>query len=96
MASHEDGRCVIQFAKTPLPILMGQTSRTNWFIEFPAQKMSFAGRGTPPVRFSWLHLPAALAGKPLPAAISFQLKPEGRWRLENKRSGETLEGFLAP
>jgi hypothetical protein len=96
MASHDDGRCVILFAKTPLPMVTVQTSRTNWFIQFPAQKMSFAGRGTPPVRFAWLHLPAALSGQTLPAGVSFQRKPEGGWRLESARSGETLEGFLAP
>ena len=96
MASHEDGRCVIQFTKTPLPLVMAQTSRTNWFIEFPAQKLSFAGRGAPPARFTWLHLSAAFSGKPLPAPLAFQRKPKGAWRLENTRSGETLDGFLAP
>jgi len=96
VASHEDGRCLIQFAKTPLPLVMAQTSRTNWLIQFPAQKMSFAGRAAPPARFAWLHLSAALSGKPLPAHISFQRKAEGAWRLENTRSGETLDGFLAP
>ena len=96
VAIHEDGRCVIQFSKTPLPLVMAQTTRTNWFIEFPAQKMSFAGRGEPPARFAWLHLSAAFSGRPLPAHISFQRKPDGAWRLENTRSGEALDGFLAP
>ena len=96
VASHEDGRCVIQFSKTPLPLVMAQTSRTNWFIQFPPQKMSFAGSGAPPARFVWLHLSAAFSGKPLPAHLAFQRKPERAWRLENSRSGETLEGFLAP
>jgi hypothetical protein len=96
MASHEDGRCVIQFAKTPLPLVMAQTSHTNWFIQFPPQKVSFAGRGAPPARFVWLHLSAAFRGKPLPAHLSFRPKPDGAWRLENTRSGETLDGFLAP
>ena len=96
MASHEDGRCVIQFSKTPLPLVFAQTTRTNWLIEFPPQRMGRAGRQPPPVRFAWLYLPAALTGEPLPAELRFQHKPDGGWRLENTRSGETVEGFLGP
>ena len=36
MASHEDGRCAIEFAKTPLSLVSAQTTRTNWLIQFPA------------------------------------------------------------
>jgi hypothetical protein len=96
MASHADGRCVIQFAKTPLPLVLAQTTRTNWLIQFPPRRMSFAGRGAPPTRFAWLYLYAALAGERLPAHLRFQRTPAGGWRLENTRSGETLAGFLAP
>ena len=96
MASHEDGRCAIEFAKTPLPLVLAQTTRTNWLIAFPPRRMSFAGRRAPPTRFAWLYLHAALSGDPLPATLRFQRKPDGGWRLENTRSGETMEGFLAP
>jgi hypothetical protein len=96
MASHADGRCVVQFIKTPLPLVLAQTSRTNWLIEFPPRQMGFMGRGAPSQRFAWLHLHAALEGKALPAGFRFQQKPEGGWRLENPGSGETVDGFLAP
>ena len=96
MASHADGRCVIQFAKTPLTLVLAQTSRTNWLIQFPPRRMGFTGRGSPPTRSAWLYLHAALAGDSLPAGFHFQRKPDGGWRLQNGRSGETLEGFLAP
>jgi hypothetical protein len=96
MASHADGRCVIQFIKTPLPLVLAQTSRTNWLIEFPPRQMGFMGRGAPSKRFAWLYLRAALDGETLPAGFRFQQKPEGAWRLENARSGETVDGFLAP
>jgi hypothetical protein len=96
MASHADGNCVIEFAKAPLPLLVAQTTRTNWFIEFPAQRRRFAGRGALSARFAWLYLRAALAGEPLPKGYRFDRRAEGRWRLENTRSGEALEGFLAP
>ena len=96
VASHDDGRCAIQFAKTPLPLVLAQTTRTNWLIEFPPRRMSFEGCHPPPIRFAWLHLSAALAGEPLPSPLRFQRKPDGGWRLENPRSGETVEGFLGP
>ena len=96
MASHEDGRCAIEFAKTPLSLVSVQTTRTNWLIQFPAGRMSFTGRRQPPVRFAWLYLPAALSGEQLPPPLRFERKPDGGWRLENTRSGETLEGYLKP
>jgi len=96
MVRHKDGRCSIQFTKTPLPLVLAQTTGTNWLIQFPPQQMSFGGRGAPPRRFTWLYLPTALAGKPLPKNFSFQRKPDGGWRLENTHTGETLEGFLTP
>jgi hypothetical protein len=96
VASHADGRWLLQFTKTPLPLVMAQTTGTNWLIQFPPQKLSFAGHRQPPIHFAWLHLKAALAGEPLPAGLVFQRKADGGWRLENVRSGETLEGFLSP
>jgi hypothetical protein len=96
LASDEDGRCLIQFAKTPMTLVSVQTTRTSWLIQFPPRRMGFSGRRQPPVRFAWLYLHAALAGEQLPPPLRFERKPDGGWRLENTRTGETLEGFLAP
>ena len=96
LASDEGGRCLIQFAKMPMTLVSAQTTRTNWLIQFPAGKMGFTGRGPGPTRFAWLYLHTALAGESLPPPLHFERKPDGGWRLENTRSGETLEGFLAP
>jgi hypothetical protein len=96
LASHKDGRCIIQFTKTPLPLVTVQATATQWYIAFPPQRRSFAGRQPPPARLAWLHLPAALSGHSLPGALRFHRKPDGGWRLENIRSGETVEGFLGP
>jgi hypothetical protein len=94
LASHEDGRCLVQFAKMPMSLVCAQTTSTNWLIQFPANRMSFTGHRQPPARFAWLYLHAALAGERMPPPLRFELKPAGGWRLENTRSGETLEGFL--
>jgi hypothetical protein len=96
MASDEDGRCAIEFAKTPMSLVSAQTTRTNWLIQFPAGQMVFTGHRQPPTRFGWLYLHAALGGEPLPQPLRFERKPDGGWRLENTRTGETLEGFLSP
>ncbi|HEX7617196.1 MAG TPA: hypothetical protein VF480_00605 [Verrucomicrobiae bacterium] len=96
LASDDAGRCLIQFDKTPMTILFAQTTSTHWLIRFPQRQMGFSGRGPGPKRFSWLYLPAALAGKPLPEPLHFENKAGGGWRLENSRTGETLEGFLSP
>ena len=92
----QNGRCLLQFSKTPLMLASAQVTRTNWLIQFPPQELFFMGRGKPPTRFLMLHLPAALAGEPLPDQLRFETKPDKGWRLENVRSGESLEGFLSP
>jgi hypothetical protein len=96
VVTHADGRCLLQFSKTPLTLVSAQVTSTNWLIQFPPRGMSFSGRRKPPARFLWTCLPAALAGEPLPGQLRFETKPENGWRLENVRSGESLEGFLSP
>jgi hypothetical protein len=96
VASHEDGRCLVQFAKPPVTLVSVETTPTRWLVQFPAGHRSFAGHRRPPARFAWLHLRAGLAGEAVPPPLRFEFKPEGGWRLENTRSGETLEGFLDP
>jgi hypothetical protein len=60
LARHENGRSLVQFIKTPFPILTGQTTRANWQIEFSPQRHSFSGWGKPPARLIWLHLSGCL------------------------------------
>ncbi|MCI0541113.1 MAG: hypothetical protein L0Z50_38415 [Verrucomicrobiales bacterium] len=62
LARNRDGRSLVQFVKTPFPILVGQTTLTNWQIEFLPRRRSFSGRGKPPARWIWLHLAGCLLG----------------------------------
>ncbi|HLP75660.1 MAG TPA: hypothetical protein VK327_01970 [Candidatus Paceibacterota bacterium] len=96
LARDDAGRCLIQFDKTPMAILSAQITTNEWLISFPQRHMSFSGHGAGSTRFAWLYLPAALDGKPLPKYFRFTQTVDGGWRLENSRTGETLEGFLAP
>jgi hypothetical protein len=94
MARHLDGRCWLQFSKTPFPLVLAHVSATNWAISFPPQRLAFEGRRAPPERFAWLYLRPALAGESLPPALTFERQPNGRWRLENRRTGERVAGYL--
>jgi hypothetical protein len=96
LASDHAGRHLIQFDKTPMAILSAQTTSNRWLIKFPQRNLSFSGYGAGPKRFTWLYLPRALEGQPLPRDLRFKRKPDGGWRLENARTGESLEGFLSP
>jgi hypothetical protein len=96
LATNGGGCGSVNFTKTLLPVVLAQTTKTNWLIEFPPQRLGFSGRGRPPQRFTWLFLAAALEGERLPGKIIFTRQPGGGWRLENRRTGETVEGFLQP
>jgi hypothetical protein len=96
LASDADGRCLIQFDKTPIAIVSAQVTSSNWLIRFPQRQMGFSGSGPGPTRFGWLYLHSALAGEKLPEVFHFERKADGGWRLENSHTGESLEGFLSP
>jgi hypothetical protein len=96
LASDGAGRHLIEFDKTPIAILSAQTTSNRWWINFPQRNQSFRGSGRGSTRFGWLYLAPALEGRTLPGNFHFERKPDGGWRLENSRTGETLEGFLTP
>ncbi len=96
LAQNPDGCASLQFTKTLLPVMLAQTTKTNWLIQFPPQRLGFSGRGRPPQRFVWLQLAAVLAGETPAGNLSFTRLPDQGWRLENRRTGEVVEGFLEP
>jgi len=96
LAQNPDGRSSLQFTKTLLPVVLAQTAKSRWLIQFPPQRLGFSGRGQPPQRFVWLQLSAALDGTTLPENYHFTRTSDGGWRLENQRTGEFVKGFLSP
>jgi hypothetical protein len=84
----------VQFTKSPFPLVIGQISSNRWQLEFPAQARRYSGFGSPPRRAMWLYLPAVMAGQPPPRGWAWK-NSGGNWRLENHRTGETIEGFFA-
>ena len=96
VATHSDGRAFAQFTKSPLPIVVAQITTNSWQIHFVPENRSFSGRGNPPPRLIWLHLLRCLTGaEPLPA-FTWRRQADNRWSLENRSSGELLEGYFAP
>ena len=93
VATQADGRALVQFTKAPFPLVIGQETPNRWQVEFPPQNRHYSGRGKPPKRLIWLYLPRVLAGQQPPANWRWHEDNSG-WRLENRASGEALEGYF--
>ncbi len=96
VAENPDGRSFLQFTKTPLPFVVAQTTANSWQIQFVPENRTFSGRGKPPSRLIWLYLPRCLAGGQPPRSWTWQKLENDGWRLENRITGESLEGYLTP
>ena len=96
LALNTDGRCFVEFSKTPFPLVRAECGDSGWEIEFPPQNLYYAGGGPPPARLAWLHVCRGLAGREAAPPWRFERRADGSWRLENTRSKETVEGFLQP
>jgi hypothetical protein len=96
LASGPAAECYLEFAKTPLTLVVAIRDQGRWSVKFAGAERAYSGRGKPPSRIAWLHLPQALMGEKLPSAFEFEQAPDGYWRLRNKKTGEVLKGFLLP
>ena len=96
VATNPDGRSFVQFTKTPLPFVVAQSTADAWQIQFVPLNKTYSGRGIPPQRLIWLYLPRCLAGLPPPKSWTWRRLPDNGWHLENRNTGEFLEGYLTP
>ena len=96
LATNANGDCFIQFSKIPFPLATAQISGDQWQIEFGADKYSSHGHGAPPRRFSWFLLPGALLTASPGGDWRFTRPESNSWRLENQRTGESVEGKFTP
>jgi len=96
LATNPDGRSFLQFTKTPLPFVVAQSTADAWRIQFVPYNKTYSGRGAPPQRLVWFYLPRCLAGLPPPEAWTWRRLPNNGWHLENRNTGEFLEGYLTP
>ncbi len=96
MATNTNGNVLVQFSKPPFPLATAQVAGGRWQIEFGADEHRWSGTGQPPARFVWFQLPRALAGQGVARGWQFKPVATNTWRLENSRTGETLEGGFFP
>lgn len=94
VATHPNGSSFLQFTKTPLPLVVAQTSGNRWRIQFVAENQTFSGHGRPPSHFLWLHLAPCLLGRHAMEPVLYQNEPGGAWSLTNLVTGESIRGIL--
>jgi hypothetical protein len=91
LGTNANGNFFAQFGKTPFPLATAQAADDRWQIEFGSADYRRAGRGQPPSRFVWFQLPRALLGAEISRDWRSEHRATNSWRLENLRTGETLE-----
>jgi hypothetical protein len=96
VAANQNGSSWLQFSKEPFPIVIAQLSPRQWQVQFVPQNKSYSFRGKPSAKISWFQLLKSLAGEKVESPWRFQKTGAENWRLENAKSGESLEGFLSP
>jgi hypothetical protein len=96
VALHPEGRLFVQFSKAPFPLVLARKSAGLWQVEFLPQRRAISGKGEPPKRFVWFQVARALSGEQPPAPWFFEQLNGKTWRLQNRLSGEMLEGYLSP
>jgi hypothetical protein len=95
-ASNPDGQILIEFTKTPLPLVVVRITSVAWQLEFIADDHRFTGPGQPPPRSAWLVLPQCLNNHTAPPGWIFNIDADNNWFLGNPRTGEQLDGYLLP
>jgi hypothetical protein len=90
------GRAVAEFSKPPLPVVVAVSWFEGWAIEFAGGERTFSGKGDTRFQYSWLVLLEALQKRSAPPGWTWTGEPIGKWSLENPKTGERLQGYLAP
>jgi hypothetical protein len=96
LATNVTGDLFVQLTKDPFPLVTAEVLGHEWQIQFEGGKYSWHGNGAPPKRFPWFQFPRALSGEQLAGPWRFENVSSNSWRLENPKSGETLEGGFFP
>lgn len=96
VAVRADSEMFAQFNKGPLTVAVARANVSHWELELGMFDRRFAGKGAPDNRFAFFQLARQLQRGPVPSPWEIANTADGRWRLENPRTGESLEGFWDP
>lgn len=95
VATGGPGQFLVEFSKPALPLVRVVRQGDAWQVSAPGRGQH-AGIGRPPTR-SWFQLGALLSGEPMSPPWRGERHSDGsEWWLENARTGERIEGYLAP
>jgi hypothetical protein len=86
---------LLEFSKTPFAVALVQSDAARWRAEFALVGRSVGGKLPGPTGLGWLRLEQAFLGNPAPPPWEFSDGPDGRFKLENPNTGESIKGFLA-
>lgn len=92
VASHRDGRLLVQFSKQSLPVVTATATPEGWSIGTPLRRTPLGGRGRPTDRVPWFQFRSVPPGPPASPRWRLAEAPPGMWRLEAARGGESVEG----
>jgi len=95
LATNTNGNAFVQFAKPPITLLTAQSTPNSWLVRYPPNH-KYSGSGLPPSRLIWLYLPKFIGGAASTPLWKWERRDDDSWRLENRRTGESLEGYLSP
>jgi hypothetical protein len=96
VASNVSGVDFIRFSKDPLEIVVARRSPDGWQLDLATFGKSYSGRGRPPKRVLWFQLADAAFGELKRGPWDWSTETPGKWILENRVTGERLEGFFRP
>lgn len=94
VATHPNGRAVVEFSKPPISFVTVVIRNGAWSISSP-MRGKFSGPGAPPPGILWMQLPHLIGDGKISTRWTLTRDSES-WRLVHETSGETLAGFLAP
>lgn len=93
LATKTDGSAFVQFSKTPFTLAIAQMNPAGWQLEIPPKNRRYARHGKPPSQIVWFQLANALNGKRVAEHWTWH-GSAANWQLQNRSSGESLEGFF--
>jgi hypothetical protein len=93
VATHGNGSFVVQFSKTPFPLVEARLEGSRWAFQLIPEQKTFTGSAAPPARIAWLQLARGLSGEIPSAPWRFE-KDENGWSLRNPKTGEAIQGYL--
>ena len=92
VATHPDGRRLVQFSKQNLPLVTAQANSGGWALSSSLRKGRFGGKGRPTTRVPWYQLTELPPAAPEEKSGWRLTESAIGWRLAHSGTGEYLEG----